>query len=142
MDASDLSMSNVSESAGLIATVDALFGIIRTPVMMADNCYYLKAIALRNSPHMGDKKRFNLDSRFLRIDEDISEDIIPEGMDIPAVMRSATQHAVAQINGAANVPVTSNSPYPTQQQPSKLGITEQQLSGTALFGNLENHSIF
>lgn len=136
MDASDLNMSNVSESAGLIATVDALFGIIRTPVMMADNCYYLKAVALRNSSHMGDKKRFNLDSRFLRIDEDISEDIIPEGMDIPAIMRSATQHAVARMNNAASTPVTANTPYPTMQQPSQLGITEQQLSGSALFGNL------
>lgn len=145
MDASDLNMSNVSESAGLIATVDALFGIIRTPVMMADGCYYLKAIALRNSSHMGDKKKFNFDPHFLRIDEDMTEDIIPENMEIPLAMKSATQNAVAKAvrGNTANpsqlpptsapfipgsIPVTSTSP--------QLVLTEQQLAGTALFGSL------
>jgi len=52
-------MSNVSESGGLIATVDSLFGIIQSPVMRAENVYYLKAVAIRNSGHMGDRKKYD-----------------------------------------------------------------------------------
>lgn len=131
MDASDLNMSNVSESAGLIATVDALFGIIRTPVMMAEGCYYLKAIALRNSQHMGDKKRFNMEQNYLRIEEDMTEDIIPENMDIPALMTSANKYAAAKINSHGGFQ-TPGAPQAASQP--QLGLTESQLNGKALFG--------
>ena len=130
MDASDLNMANVSESAGLIATVDALFGIIRTPVMMAENCYYLKAIALRNSSHMGDKKRFDIDPKYLRIDENITEDIIPENMDIPMALRSATFNAVQKQNNMQQSTGNNSMIMP----PPQLGVTETQLQGQQLFG--------
>ena len=128
MDASDLNMANVSESAGLIATVDALFGIIRTPVMMAENCYYLKAIALRNSSHMGDKKRFDIDPKYLRIEENITEDIIPENMDIPIALRSATFNAVQKNQN--NMQTQQNNIMP----PPQLGVTESQITAPQLFG--------
>jgi len=87
-------MANVSESGGLIATVDSLFGIIQTTFMNAQNVYYLKALALRNSPHMGDKKKFNFIGNNLRIEEDKNEDIIPDSVEIPSMYTSATQHAI------------------------------------------------
>ena len=129
MDASDLTMSNVSESTGLIATVDALFGIIRTPVMMAENCYYLKALALRDSENMGDKKRFDIDPSHLRIEENQTEGIIAENQEIPVALRSATFNAVHKNQQSQQYP---------QQQPimpaPKLGITETQITGQQLFG--------
>lgn len=131
MDASDLNMANVSESAGLIATVDALFGIIRTPVMMSENCYYLKAVALRNSPHMGDKKRFDIDPKYLRIEENVTEDIIPENIDIPITLRSATFNEAQKQQAGYNT-------QPAMMQVPQLNVTESQLDKNkhALFGSL------
>lgn len=127
-DSSDLNMANVSESGGLIATVDSLFGIIQTTFMNAQNVYYLKALALRNSPHMGDKKKFNFIGNYLRIEEDKNEDIIPDNIEIPSMYTSATQHAI-QTKQYNKVP---------QQQPmavapemnSSLSSTEKQLQIT------------
>ena len=97
-ESTNLSMANVSESKGLIATVDALFGIIQTALMRASNVYYLQACALRDSPHIGDKKKFIWDPYHLRITEDTSEDIIPDTVDIPAIYRSATASEIEKVN--------------------------------------------
>jgi hypothetical protein len=91
-------MANVSESKGLIATVDALFGIIQTAMMRASNVYYLQACALRDSPHNGDKKKFIWDPFHLRITEDTTEDIIPDTVEIPAIYRSATANEIDKVN--------------------------------------------
>ena len=97
-ESTNLSMANVSESKGLIATVDALFGIIQTALMRASNVYYLQACALRDSPHIGDKKKFIWDPYHLRITEGTSEDIIPDTVDIPAIYRSATASEIEKVN--------------------------------------------
>ncbi len=97
-ESSNLSMANVSESKGLIATVDALFGIIQTALMRASNIFYLQACALRDSPHIGDKKKFIWDPFHLRITEDTSEDIIPDTVEIPAIYRSATASEIDKVN--------------------------------------------
>ena len=97
-ESTNLSMANVSESKGLIATVDALFGIIQTALMRASNIFYLQACALRDSPHIGDKKKFIWDPYHLRITEDTSEDIIPDTVDIPAIYRSATASEIEKVN--------------------------------------------
>ena len=97
-ESTNLTMGDVSESKGLIATVDALFGIIQTALMRASNVYYLSAIALRDSPHIGDKKKFIWDPFHLRITEDTSEDIIPDTVEIPAIYRSATASEIDKVN--------------------------------------------
>ena len=97
-ESTNLSMANVSESKGLIATVDALFGIIQTALMRASNVYYLQACALRDSQHIGDKKKFIWDPYHLRITEDTSEDIIPDTVEIPAIYRSATASEIEKVN--------------------------------------------
>ena len=81
MNSEEVDMTNVAESAGLVATVDSLFAIICTPMMMAEGSYYLRALALRNSPHMGDSKRFDFSKDYLRITES-TDDIIPQGKPI------------------------------------------------------------
>lgn len=113
MDASDLNMSNVSESSGLIATVDALFGIIQTNIMKASNVYYIKALALRNSKNMLDKKKYNFDPNYLRLTEDLEEGIIPDTIEIPAVYRSAAAlvksgKAGGVVNGVPTMNNTNN----------------------------------
>ena len=97
-ESTNLSMANVSESKGLIATVDALFGIVQTALMRASNVYYLQSCALRDSQHIGDKKKFIWDPYHLRITEDTSEDIIPDTVDIPAIYRSATASEIEKVN--------------------------------------------
>lgn len=97
-ESTNLSMANVSESKGLIATVDALFGIVQTALMRASNVYYLQACALRDSPHIGDKKKFIWDPFHLRITEDTTEDIIPDTVEIPAIYRSATASEIEKVN--------------------------------------------
>lgn len=136
-DASDLSMTNVSESSGLVATVDALFGIIQTNLMRAANVYYLKALALRNSPHMGDKKKYNFDPYHLKITEDTTEDIIPDTIDIPAIYTSATANAVNNNKRPTSVPTNPNpGAFVAPNMDANLGAAENKLmdSQAALFG--------
>lgn len=97
-ESTNLSMANVSESKGLIATVDALFGIIQTALMRASNVYYISAIALRDSPHIGDRQKFIWDPYHLRITQDTTEDIIPDTVELPAIYRSATANEIEKAN--------------------------------------------
>lgn len=140
-ESSDLNMTDVSESAGLTATVDALFGIIRTTMMRAEGCYYLKAVAMRDSPLMGCKKRYTFNDTYLRLAEDLTEEIIADGVDIPSIYVSATANGVAkyqQNNRGYNNNPTPQQPAPIQQgtpliQTPQLGISESQLTGADLF---------
>lgn len=69
-DASDLSMNSASESSGLVATVDGMFGIIQDPIMYANKEYKLKILANRDDGYKNSYKVFNVDYRFMRISED------------------------------------------------------------------------
>ena len=127
-DSSDIAMANVSESGGLIATVDSLFGIIQSPSMRAENVYYLKAVAIRNSGHMGDRKKYDFVQKYLRINENMTEDILQENMSIPSTYKDTTKLQTK----------TYNNQQPVQQQPQQqiipqLNISEVQISGKDLF---------
>lgn len=129
-DSSDIGMANVSESGGLIATVDSLFGIIQTPVMRAENVYYLKAVAIRNSGHMGDRKKFDFVQKYLRITENMDEPIIAENMSLPGTTnKTQNNNAYSHSNSFNSQNNISNQPTMMPQ----LGMTEQQLSAQALF---------
>ena len=78
-DAEDLNITNVSESAALIHTVDMLFGIITSPEMKARSEYYLKCLANRVAGFENTRKRFTIDWKYARIDEDKNAEI--EDMD-------------------------------------------------------------
>lgn len=123
-DSTDMGMSSVSESAGLIATVDSLFGIIQNALMRAGGVYYLKAIAVRNSEHMGDKKKFKENRTYLEIVEDMTEDIIQEDTELPGQWNATKLPAYMQQNQE-----------PAQQAPQAvhLGIPENQLKMGSLF---------
>lgn len=70
---SDLQAEDVSESIGLISTVDALFGIIQDEQMRADEKYILKALALRDSGYVNERQHFTVDYNFMRIKEDATQ---------------------------------------------------------------------
>lgn len=75
----DLNLNDVSESSALIHTVDMLFGIITNPEMKARNEYYLKCLANRVNGMENVRKKFNVDWKFARIEEDKNSQI--EDMD-------------------------------------------------------------
>lgn len=66
---SDIFMTDISESMGLAATVDTLYGIIQTEIMKAENEYIVKALALRNSEEINLKKKFSVDYKRMTIKE-------------------------------------------------------------------------
>jgi archaellum biogenesis ATPase FlaH len=77
-DASDLSMNSASESSGLVATVDGMFGIIQDPIMYSNGEYKLKLLANRDEGYKNSYKKFLVDYSFMRISEDPNSQIINE----------------------------------------------------------------
>lgn len=69
-DSTDIVVSDISESAGLNATVDAMFGIIVDPMMKAQGVYHLKCLLDRVCPMENTYKKFINDKTYLRITED------------------------------------------------------------------------
>lgn len=75
-DTDDVTVAQISESAGLGATVDLMFGIISTIEMAANSEYYIKCLYDRVAPYGNTKKRFVIDKVHLRITEDIASKIV------------------------------------------------------------------
>jgi archaellum biogenesis ATPase FlaH len=75
---SDLSITNISESAALGHTVDAMFGIIQDEIMHANREYTLKLMANRDDGYKNSRKKFLIDYDYMRITEDASTEIITE----------------------------------------------------------------
>ena len=82
-DTNDITAGQISESAGLGATVDAMFGIIADALMLAQGKYYLKCIYDRVSPQANKKKLFDCNFTYLRIAEDETEGIIDTSLISP-----------------------------------------------------------
>ncbi len=75
-DASDLSMNSASESSGLVATVDGMFGIIQDPLMYTAGEYKLKLLANRDEGYKNSYKKFLVDYQHMRISEDPNSQIM------------------------------------------------------------------
>jgi hypothetical protein len=75
-DATDLSMNSASESSGLVATVDGMFGIIQDPLMYTSNEYKLKLLANRDEGYKNSYRKFLVDFNYMRISEDPTSQII------------------------------------------------------------------
>lgn len=71
----DLDMTSASESSALGATVDFMGGIITDVFMQAAHCLYLKSILSRVSPHINERKKFDIDEPHMRLIE-TNEDVI------------------------------------------------------------------
>ena len=68
--ASDMNVTDISESVGLNATVDAMFGIICDQMMRAQSVYHLKSLLNRVKDTSNTGKKFIWDKTYLRISED------------------------------------------------------------------------
>jgi hypothetical protein len=93
----ELSAEDVSESIGLISTVDALFGIIQDESMRADGKYILKALALRDSEYIHEKQHFLVNYEQMRIKQD---------MNTQSYSSDNVFKNVNKINGDADEPTT------------------------------------
>jgi len=69
-ESNDLNITSVAESAGLLHTVDILFGIITNAEMKAAGEYFLKCLANRVAGYENTRKRFLIDWKYARIEED------------------------------------------------------------------------
>ena len=114
-DTNDISASQVSESSALGATVDAMFGIIADPMMLAQGTYYLKCIYDRVSPQANKRKRYNCNFNFLRIIEDPNEKIQDVSYVAPAPSTAFVPKKGNKPQFAPGVPeVPANSPTVNQ----------------------------
>jgi len=66
----DLSITSIAESAGLLHTVDILFGIVTNAESKARGEYFLKCLANRVAGYENTRKRYTIDWKFARIEED------------------------------------------------------------------------
>lgn len=120
--ANDLVISNVSESAGLLHTVDGLFGIIADPEMKAKGEYYLKYLADRVSGMENTRKKYNLSGKYMRITEDINSPI--EDMEF----------IVSGINSFNSTHKNNNQTQSYPSQPTTtLNNSEIKITGNSLF---------
>jgi KaiC/GvpD/RAD55 family RecA-like ATPase len=69
-ESNDLSITSIAESAGLLHTVDILFGICVDAEMKARGEYFLKCLANRVAGYENTRKRFLIDWKHARIEED------------------------------------------------------------------------
>lgn len=82
-DSNDITVQQIAESVGLLATADALFGIVADTMMKAQGRYYLKCLADRVNPSENTRKSYTLNKDYLRIIE-TAEPI----EDVTSMMRS------------------------------------------------------
>ena len=130
---SDMGMDAASESSGLAATVDMLYGIITDIMMMAAHEQYWKCILSRVSPNVNERKKMNIEEDYMRLsedsspiikDEDLAEDFAEKSKKIVNQYKQGQQaHKKAEI-------IVNPAPTPTVKP--QLGITE--ISGNGLFG--------
>lgn len=128
-DTTDMLASQVSESTGLGATVDAMFGIIADSYMKAKGEYYLKCLYDRVAPEDNKRKRFINDKTFLRISEDLSAPIEDMGLMEPGGSPNFKQFANErrQFNNGGNSPQTTQK-YVQNSQPAQNTVSVPMLS--------------
>lgn len=74
----DLSATNISESAALGHTVDAMFGIIQDELMHANREYTLKLIANRDDGYKNARQKFLINYDLMRITQDSNSPMTTE----------------------------------------------------------------
>ena len=67
--ASDITMSDIAESAGLSHTADVMLGIIQDDLMRASEEYWLKILKMRDGEGKGVKCKLNVNYNYMRLIE-------------------------------------------------------------------------
>jgi len=116
-DSSDLTVSSIAESAGLLHTVDVLFGIITSPEMKARGEYFLKCLANRVAKYENTRKRYTIDWKKVRIEEDNKSQIqdmdsfmnnIPQNTQPPKQFGNKSDITTVIPNTITEVDITGN----------------------------------
>ena len=68
--ASDINLSDISESKAIVESADVMFGIIRTDAMRDESKYILKLLKMRDGDFKWTKTHFELNKKFLSIEND------------------------------------------------------------------------
>jgi hypothetical protein len=66
---SDISMTDIAESAGLSHTADVMLGIIQDDLMRASDEYWLKILKMRDGEGKGTKCKLNINWNYMRLIE-------------------------------------------------------------------------
>lgn len=125
---SDVTMAQISESSALIHTVDLLFGIICDPLMKAQGIYYFKCLCDRVAPYDDTKKRYLLNKKYLRIDEDLNASI----EDCASVFNNLPQANYSKFKKPYNNQQNNYSPNQTNPNINKPEFTNN-ITGSGLF---------
>jgi replicative DNA helicase len=132
----NIKITDIAESGALLQTVDLLFGIITDPEMKAKGEYFLKCMANRVAGYENCRKRYTMDWRYLRIEEDIMSPIqdmeffinnVIAGHKYPRGQRATTTSLDAAISNA----VKSADPNPDNVSVKNANINI--ITGESLF---------
>jgi len=74
--ANDVKLNDIPESKAIAETADSVWAIIRTPTMKKENKYKLKILKLRDGEHKEEQVRFDFNTKYLTIENDILEGVV------------------------------------------------------------------
>lgn len=123
-ESNDMTPAQIAESAGLGATVDALFGIIADPLMLAQGKYYLKCIYDRVAPQSNKKKLFDCDFTYLRITEDTTEGIIDTSLTPVTATNDKFIRKAGQQKQQINQTFTPGEVQKPEQAPGSINLVD------------------
>lgn len=69
--ASDIKLADIPESKAIADTADSVWAIIRNPEMKKNNIYRLKILKLRDGEHHEEQIRFDFNTKFLTMENDV-----------------------------------------------------------------------
>jgi KaiC/GvpD/RAD55 family RecA-like ATPase len=69
--ANDLNLDDIPESKAIAESADSVWGIIRTSEMKKQNLYRLKILKLRDGEHHEEQIKFDFNTKYLTIDNDV-----------------------------------------------------------------------
>jgi len=73
--ASDIKLGDIPESKAIADTSDSVWGIIRNPEMKRNNIYRLKILKLRDGEHHEEQVRFDFNTNFLTMENDVLQGV-------------------------------------------------------------------
>jgi len=131
-EANDLGITSIAESAGLLHTVDILFGIITNAEMKAGGEYFLKCLANRVAGYENTRKRFTMDWKYARIEEDRNAPIQDMEFFINQTIAGHT-HPRGQRSSATTIEAAINKNTQPLQSQDDSDLNIAKITGVELF---------
>jgi KaiC/GvpD/RAD55 family RecA-like ATPase len=119
-------LTDVSESTALLHTVDVLFGIVTDPVMKSNGEYFLVCLADRVAGYENIKKRFTIDWKHARIEEDMNTQMQDMDFFINTLHNNNKSRGLKSTQSSISAVIGSN------PDPDKI-VSNVNVSGQGLF---------